>query len=194
MVHTVKLDNNDRAMLPVSELGFDAAGHATVFDRKGNIVFVWNEATRVKNGSFKPEGFGLPGGGILINESPIQGTRREFYQETGARIPQESFTIFPKPFFVSLPRGKDGRYDFFFAGEISPDIDLPYREEIKIQDPDKNVLSLILINPYKDIEQAFEGEKKKFVLKDTDKLIYGRHVRGIRMVLGTNFDLLKNGH
>lgn len=46
------------------------------------VLMVYNLAKR-KNDFTKPPGFGLPGGGVLTIETPIQGMLRELYEETG---------------------------------------------------------------------------------------------------------------
>lgn len=183
------LSNNELALLPKEEIGTDAAVHVVMF-YNGYVVLVWNVAKTTKNGFPKPEGWGLPSGEVRSNESPVQAIKREFFEETGGKIEKELFNIFPKPLFVTSPKRKGDRSDFFFIGEISLNKYLPYKERIKVKDPIDMVKSFILVDPFKDILEISEKGKKKFVFGD--ELIYSRHRTAIARALEADFDELQN--
>ncbi|MBI4134330.1 MAG: NUDIX hydrolase [Candidatus Terrybacteria bacterium] len=61
--------------------------HTTVFvrlfDNQGRVLLVENIGKELGNGAHKPDGWGLPGGGVEEHESPLEAALRELREETG---------------------------------------------------------------------------------------------------------------
>lgn len=191
------LSKDEQALLPPPELGRDAAAHVILF-LNGWVILVDNKPGTTKNGFPKPGGLGLPGGAVHSDENAIQAAKREAFEETGGVIAKEMIKIFPKPLLhisssSANPGEKGGgRIDFFFVGEISGEISLPYKTKVPARDPDDKVTGFILLDPFKDIKEVYEGTSMRFLVASTGELVYKRHMNAIQRALEADFEALKN--
>ncbi|HET8884668.1 MAG TPA: NUDIX hydrolase [Candidatus Saccharimonadales bacterium] len=80
-----------RLSSPFQHAGFFVYNH--FFSTQRSRVLVWNENNElllVRNWGGKQH-WGLPGGGVEKNESPVAAAKRELYEEVGVSLPLDDF-------------------------------------------------------------------------------------------------------
>ena len=129
---------------------------------EGKVIMVRNIKKNIAPGIEKPEGWGVPAGGVRAYETPFRAAHREFEEETnifgGYSISDEPIAAFQK---------QNGHIGLVFMVNLDPYTELPKQ----VRDPIEHIKEAVWADPLNDFEHGMFREMR----------IYKTHLELINM-------------
>ena len=127
--------------------------HIWFLTKKGKILLTQRSEKKETN-PLKWEG---PGGSVIKGETPIEGAKRETWEEIGLDIPKEKFCLFKQ-------ERRDHFNDFFFAYYVIVEENII--DEIKFLDNESIDKKLVTIQEFNKMFDNGEIIKNLYYFKD----------------------------